>query len=116
MNIEAITSSGSTGTRLSSSQEVSSQRKNAEKGTDLEPQAASAENKVQPEELLNQIKALTQDGLYSVRFETNESSELVVQIFDNESKEVIRQIPPEDLLNFKATFNELLGNIVNTKG
>lgn len=115
MNVESIGNAGLTGPKVSVSDQIASQRKNIEKVAEA-PQASTESKKVQPEELLNQIKALTQDGLYSVRFETNESSELVVQIFDNESQEVIRTIPPEDLLNFKATFQELLGNIVDTKG
>ncbi len=82
-----------------------------------EPQGPSEYPKIQPEELLDQIKTVTQDGLYSVRFEMGEGNTgLVVKIFDTETQEVVRQIPAEELLNFKATFAELIGNIVNTKG
>lgn len=115
MNVESIGNAGLTGPKLSASDQVAQQRRDIEKEADT-PQASAESKKVQPEELLNQIKSLTQDGLYSVRFETNESSDLVVQIYDNESQKVIRQFPPEELLNFKATFHELLGNIVDTKG
>ena len=41
---------------------------------------------------------------------------MVVKIFDNETQEVIRQIPAEEVLNFKASFAELVGNLLNTKG
>jgi len=72
---------------------------------------------LQPEELLDQIKSLTEDGLYSVRFERDDKmKDLVVKIFDNETQKVIRQIPAEELLKFKATFSELVGNVVDTKG
>jgi flagellar protein FlaG len=82
----------------------------------IEPQAAATEQKIQPEELLSQIKSVTQDGLYSVRFEQNNKSEdLIVQIFDNATQEVIRQFPAEEILNFKASFSELIGNVVSTK-
>ena len=79
---------------------------------------ASAENpEIQPEELLDQIKSLTEDGLYSVRFEKDDQmDETVVKIFDNKTQEIIRQFPAEELLNFKATFAELVGNLVNTRG
>jgi flagellar protein FlaG len=79
---------------------------------------ASAENpKIQPEELLDQIKTLTEEGLYSVRFEKDDvMAETVVKIFDNKTQELLRQFPAEELLNFKATFAELVGNLVNTKG
>ncbi len=82
-----------------------------------EPDTSSEVPKVQPEEMLDRINELTQDGLYSVRFERDDSiSELVVKIFDNDTQEVIRQIPAEELLSFKATFEELVGTMVNTIG
>ena len=81
------------------------------------PDTSSEAPKVQPEELLDRINELTQGGLYSVRFErSTESSDLIVKLFDNKTQEVIRQIPAEELLNFKATFAELIGNLVNTQG
>jgi len=115
MNVEALNPQGTTGQKITVPEQVSSQRKEKEKVAD-NPQSAPAEKKVQSEELLDQIKSLTQDGLYSVRFESDDTSSLIVKIFDNESQEVIRQIPAEEMLNFKATFQELLGNIVDTKG
>ena len=82
-----------------------------------EPQQDAQPSKVQPEEMLSQIKALTEDGLYSVRFENNkESDELVVKVVDNETEEVIRQIPPEELLGLTKRLNDLRGNIVDTEG
>lgn len=79
---------------------------------------ASVENpKVQPEELLDQIKSLTEEGLYSVRFEKDDMiGETVVKIFDNKTREVLRQFPAEELLNFKATFAEVVGILVDTRG
>ncbi len=95
-------------------QQVERQRQEIEQ----QPQTDSSEqSKVQSEELLNQIKALTEDGVYSVRFEQDEDvQELVVKIVDNETEEVIRQIPPEELLNLTKTLQEMgfSGNIVNT--
>jgi flagellar protein FlaG len=82
-----------------------------------EPQAEQSANKVQPEELLSQIKSLTEDGLYSVRFENDqEVQELVVKVVDRETNEVIRQIPPEELMNLAQRLNDLRGNIVDTEG
>ena len=95
---------------------IDAQRKN-KNSMSAEPQAATDSPKIQPEELLDQIKSLTQDGLYSVRFEKGEeTADLVVKIFDNETQEVIRQIPAEEVLNFKASFADLVGNLLNTKG
>lgn len=72
--------------------------------------------KIQPEEFLSQVKSLTQDGLYSVRFERSDDiADVVVKIFDNGTNEVVRQIPAEELVNFKVNFAELVGNLINAK-
>lgn len=72
------------------------------------------ENKVSPEEILDKIKAISEDGLYSVRFEKNEEvDQLVVKLVDRQTEEVIRQIPPETILGIKANLQEYAGNIVN---
>lgn len=92
-------------------QEVEKQRQEIEK----QPQVDNKESQVQPEELLNQINALTEEGVYSVRFERDDTAnELVVKIVDNETDEIIRQIPAEELLNLTKHLQELSGNIVNT--
>ncbi len=80
------------------------------------PQQESVEqNKVQAEELLTEIKALTENGAYSVRFEKNEDmQQLIVKIVDQKTDEVIRQIPPEELINLSKHLRELQGNIVDT--
>jgi flagellar protein FlaG len=117
MNVDTISSTGGLLQQQPRATElIDAGRKNRETAKP-EPQAAPENPKIQPEELLDQIKTVTQDGLYSVRFERGDaSSELVVKIFDNETQEVVRQIPAEELLNFKATFEELIGNLVNTRG
>lgn len=117
MNIDSINSPGGLVQQpLKSAEMVDSGRKNKE-SVAAEPQVSEKNPKIQPEELLDQIKSITQGGLYSVRFEKDDtSSDLVVKIFDNETQEVIRQIPAEELLNFRATFQELVGNLVDTKG
>ena len=116
MNVDMIGGTGSTVQQLNPAEKIDSGRK-AKESTTSDPQVSSDNNKIQPEELLDQIKTVTQDGLYSVRFESGDAnSGLVVKIFDNETQEVIRQIPAEELLNFKATFQELIGNVVDTKG
>ncbi|HIQ37904.1 MAG TPA: flagellar biosynthesis protein FlaG [Desulfocapsa sulfexigens] len=116
MNIEALTNAGNSAQpRSQVSDQVDSQRKNKEKVADT-PQASSSEKIVQPEELLSQIKSVTEDGLYSVRFERDDNAELIVKIFDNETEEVIRQIPAEEILQLRQTLEDLRGNIVDTVG
>ncbi|MBW1776923.1 MAG: flagellar protein FlaG [Deltaproteobacteria bacterium] len=72
------------------------------------------DDRVPAKEILDKIREISRDGLYSVRFEKNEElGELVVKIVDRTTEEVIRQIPPEAILGVKAYLREYLGNIVN---
>jgi len=70
---------------------------------------------VQPEEILSKIKGLTENGLYSVRFENSqEFDELIVKVVNPETDEVIRQVPAEEILGIRSKLAELRGNMVNT--
>jgi flagellar protein FlaG len=52
-----------------------------------------------------------------VRFENDqEAKQLVVKVVDRETDEVIRQIPPEELMNLAQRLDDLRGNIVDTEG
>lgn len=108
-----------TGTTMQKMPRASEQIDTGRKYTKDEPGKSQAETEgrnVQAEELLSQIKALTEDGLYSVRFENDERTKvLVVKLVDNETQEVIRQVPAEELLGLKASLAELQGNFVDTK-
>jgi flagellar protein FlaG len=115
MNVEAVNLQNVSQVNLSKG---SDQVRNARKQVEEQPQSDQLEKKqIQPEELLKQIKELTEDGLYSVRFENDERTDgLVVKIVDRENDEVIRQVPAEELLELKAALEDLRGNIVNTEG
>ncbi len=114
MSVEAVNFQGTAQFQLS---KASDQLTEARKKVETEPQSEQADKKqVQPEELLKQIKALTKDGLYSVRFENDtELGELVVKVVNPETDEVIRQIPPQELLELAQKLNDLRGNIVDTQ-
>lgn len=80
-----------------------------------EPDLANSENLVSPEEILTKIKALTDDGIYSVRFENDgRSKELVITLVDSDSGEVIRQIPPEEVLGASENLANLRGSLLDT--
>ncbi len=113
MNIETMGTTVFTPPRANEpAQQVVRQRQDSQ-----QPQSSPQENKMQPEELLSQIKNITEDGLYSVRFERDSGSEqLVVSIVDSNTDEIIRQIPPEELVNLTKQLKELSGNVVNTRG
>ncbi len=114
MNIEALNLQSMPQTQLRDNVErIDAGRKKAEAAEAAEQEDS---NQVQPEELLNQIKSLTEDGVYSVRFENdNEAGELVVKVVDRDTDEVIRQIPPEELLDLTKRLNDLRGNLVDTQ-
>ncbi|SDZ76039.1 flagellar protein FlaG [Desulfuromusa kysingii] len=115
MIVDATSLTGSAQTQLSKGAEQVKDGRN--KAADLVQSEAVEKNQVQPEELLSQIKALAEEGLYSVRFENDErNDELVVKIVDRESDEVIRQVPAEEILDLKESLASLRGNLVNTAG
>ena len=107
-----------TGTGLqkipTTSERVDFNRKTAVQDSD-NGQGNTAKSSLPPEEILNRIKALTEDGMYSVRFETDEDThQMIVKVVDNQSGDVIRQIPPEGILGLQEALSEFEGNIVNT--
>ncbi len=114
MNIEAVNLQGTSQFQLSKgSDQVSDARK---KAVDLVQSEQAEKKQIQPEELLKQIKSLTEDGLYSVRFENDERTDgLVVKIVNRENDELIRQVPAEEMLELKATLDDLRGNIIDTQ-
>lgn len=117
MQVEAINTTGTPTQQLPKAAEnIDAGRKQLKKGQpELDSGGSSSKNTVQPEELLNQITALTEDGLYSVRFEkSREFDELVVKIVDSQTDEVIRQVPADEVLGVKASLAELRGQIVDT--
>jgi len=115
MNVEAINLQTTGQFQLSkASDQVNDSRK---KAVDLVQSEQVEKKQVQPEELLQQIKSLTEDGLYSVRFENDERSDgLIVKIVNRENGEVIRQVPSEELLDLTEALADLRGNLVDTEG
>ena len=72
-------------------------------------------NSIQPEELIKNIKALTEEGIYSVRFEIDEAThDLVINLIDQEG-EIKRQVPSEEVLGTRRRLAELRGNILETE-
>ncbi len=115
MNIEAINVQNTAEFQM---RKTSDQASESRKQKDSQVQSEQIEkNRVQPEELLQQIKALTKDGLYSVRFEADErTDDLVIKIVDRDNDELIRQLPAEELLKLREVLEDLRGNIIKTEG
>jgi flagellar protein FlaG len=97
------------------SEQIDTGRKSVQEDASKD-QAGVDKKKVQPEEILTQIKALTENGQFSVRFENDARSKvMVVKIVDSETQEVIRQVPAEELLGMRAALDNLHGNLIDTK-
>ncbi len=112
MNVEQATLSGPATAKTPSGAEAI--ERNRGKVSEL-LEASQDPKKIAPEEILDKIKELTDNGNYTVRFEVNEpASQLVIHLLDAESGEEIRQIPPEELLTISERLNELRGNLVDT--
>lgn len=80
------------------------------------PEPPRDENKIAPEEILDRIKSLTEDGLYSVRFEKSEEFDrVIIKLVESETGELIRQIPPEELLGTAKFLREFRGNMIDTE-
>lgn len=122
MNIEALPSGQSGYPRTSAmsagAEKIERHRSTADKkleaGDSTETQAKA--DKVQPEELLQNIKALTDQGSYSVRFEMyKETNDLIINLVDQQSGEIVRQIPPKEILGMHKMLEDLRGNLLQTE-
>ena len=118
MNVESLVSTGTQGAGQSALSKGADLINDARKQKqDATQDSGNKQQKVQPEELLQQINALTEDGVYSVRFENDKpSGSMVVKIVDRHTDEVIRQIPAEEVMNLTTRMNDLRGNLVNAAG
>lgn len=67
------------------------------------------------EEILSKIQALTEDGLYSVRFEKHRATNALIIKLVDQGGEVIRQIPAEEILALSERLDELRGNVIKTE-
>ncbi|MGE4543767.1 MAG: flagellar protein FlaG [Pedobacter sp.] len=112
MKVELTSVGGSTPSPVSSPAENIERNRNK---AESEPEIADSEKIIAPEEVLNKIKALTDDGVYSVRFENDEQSkQLVISLVDADSGELIRQIPPEELIGISEKLTNLRGSLLDT--
>ncbi|HKL26007.1 MAG TPA: flagellar protein FlaG [Desulfuromonadales bacterium] len=114
MNIENISSLSKPVSKVAAPEETANRERRDAQTSASDPE--KLKRTVAPEELLDKIKALTEDGLYSVRFEArDETGELQVRVVDQESGEVIREIPPEKLLGIAEKLDEFRGMLVDKK-
>lgn len=116
MNIEAINTAVSPQGQMSVAADKLDDARKKQGAPTPEAAVETKSNFLPTEEVLDKIKGLAEDGVYSVRFEEDESTrQFVVRIVNRDSGEVIRQLPPEELLGLKKTLADLRGNLVDTQ-
>lgn len=118
MNIEAA--NNMTGTFLQmpppASEKIDTSRKIAQEKPE-QVETTTAASAVQPEEILTKIKALAQEGMYSINFEIDpKTNQLIVKLVDSQTQKVIRQVPAQEMLGLKEALSSFQGNIVNKQG
>jgi len=92
-----------------------SSQKNFELGEPKASEAVSIGEKVQLEVIEKANKAL-EGGERIFEFSIHEKThQIMVKVIDGESKEIIREIPPEKLLDMVALFCEMAGIFVDER-
>ncbi|AMV12258.1 flagellar biosynthesis protein FlaG [Geobacillus thermoleovorans] len=85
-----------------------------QEGEDSSPSQPLSEEKL--EKVVNGLNELVQPSHTSVRFELHkELNEYYVQVIDEKTHEVIREIPPKKLLDMYAAMMEFVGLLVDKK-
>ncbi|ACV61583.1 flagellar protein FlaG protein [Desulfofarcimen acetoxidans DSM 771] len=79
----------------------------------------SSQAQVNPDQLIKAVENLNKTSdLYNqgLQFKVHEETkQLVVQIVNQESGEVIKQIPPEEVLDMEARIGKMVGLIIDKK-
>lgn len=116
MNIESVSAAGAPSQqRPAAGDRVDQGRKNAKASSGAVQQVDQEKAKQAKDEILSAIRALTEEGLYSVRFEKHKATDsLVIKLVDREG-EVIRQIPAEEILSLSEHLQDLRGNVIKTE-
>lgn len=86
--------------------------------TKNEPQFSSLEkiesSQVNITKLSNSVNAVYDENNYNIEFSTHENTnQTVIKIVDKKTSEVVRQIPPEELLKMQEHLDEYTGNFIN---
>lgn len=112
MRVESVNAGGLGATQHNSAGK--SVEENRKRSADAEV-ASVEKNLVAPEEVLDKIKGLTEGGLHSVRFEMNQDLDRMIISVVNKEGEVVRQLPPEELIDSSIYLKELRGSLLNTE-
>jgi flagellar protein FlaG len=69
------------------------------------------------EEVTEGVNSFLQSSGSHIRFAVHDKAkELMVQVIDDRTEEVIRTIPPKELLDLAAKIGELVGALLDRRG
>lgn len=116
MKIDNVSMAGANLLKQEKPSEVLDAKRKEKEEPKAEPMLQNEKDAVPPEEILQKIKELTDNGTYSVRFEMDESvKQMVVRVVDKESGDQIRQVPADELLKAFKHLREFRGLLVDTQ-
>lgn len=90
-----------------------------EKNTDLythPSQNVDRNKELDPQALVDDLKDFVTRNDISLSFEVDKTTgRTVIKIMDKETDKVLRQLPPEELLELAASLDDLAGHFLNAK-
>ncbi len=82
----------------------------------LEPKASEILSQSDLERIVKEINQFIQIFNSKIAFEIDkDTGKTILKIIDSQTNEIIRQIPPEELLRISKRISELLGLIINAR-
>lgn len=119
MNIDGIKNATRTAAERIPGPEKGADKKGVEVRGGFFSEPAEARKDAPPkniEEIASEVQIQLKRLNTELRFEVdNESKETIVRIIDNETGELIRQIPSEEMLAIRARMEELIGVLYNSE-
>jgi flagellar protein FlaG len=99
---------------LESLKPAAAEKPEAAQGDKAEPEGAFKPSFEELESSVDEMNGLSSSMSHKMRFEVSEElGELVVNIIDAETNEIIKTIPPEYLINLRAKLHEQVGMLLD---
>ncbi|HLV10743.1 MAG TPA: flagellar protein FlaG [Halanaerobiales bacterium] len=87
-----------------------------QKNNILKEEVIKEEFRERVEETVNNMNDIVEDVIESLRFKLHEDTKrLMCQIINIETMEVIKELPPEEMLDLSARIQEMVGIILDEK-
>lgn len=97
-----------------SSQDI--KEENSKKSKSSEGKLSSEEYRIKLDEKINEMNNITETINENLSFKLHDDTErLMVQVINSQTKEVIKEMPPEEILDLAAKIHEMVGLIIDEK-